>query len=299
MVFISYSHDDLTFVSKLAAQLVASRVHIWFDRVELKVGDRLMDRIQSAITEADFLAIVLSKNSIQSEWCKRELGGALMRELEEKRVVVLPLLIEDCEIPVFLKEKLYADFRKDFDTGFDALREALASAEYLNSGREKELEYHHDFAFDWHLQDGRFGLTIDCVSFSAKFPFSVTTRIDISGNSAAARRYEQYARAGLGEAGAAVIIGMLSMLLDVDNYFLYLKQGEVDEKVVEFRDTKSPIGFKVDIRSRRLGEPSANDTVYHVGTIFTYLFKMLKDGCKLTDEQSGELSRILELPISE
>ena len=173
------------------------------------MGDRLIDRIQNAISEADFLAVVLSKHSVESEWCKRELGGALMRELEEKRVVVLPLLVEDCDIPIFLKEKLYADFRKDFESGFEALREALATAEYLNSGREKEPEYHHDFAFDWHLLDGCFGLTIDCVSFSAKFPFSVTTRIDIVGNDAATRRYEQYASAGLGEAGAAVIIGML------------------------------------------------------------------------------------------
>ncbi|MBV6491812.1 MAG: hypothetical protein CNCCGFBP_02463 [Fimbriimonadaceae bacterium] len=297
MVFISYSHHDLDFVGKLAARLVSSRIHIWFDRVELKVGDSLIDGIQSAISESDFLAVVLSKNSVESEWCKRELGGALMRELEEKRVVVLPLLIEDCDIPIFLTEKLYADFREDFEKGFDALREALASAEYLNSGREKELEYHHDWAFDWDLRSEHFGLTIDCVSFSEKFPFSVVTRIDISGNDAATRRYAQYAGAGLAEDGAAIIIGMLSEMLDIDKFFLYLKQGEVDEKVVEVRDTKSPITLTIRIRSRRLGEPSANDTVYHVGTVFTYLFEALKRKEPLTEGQRHELAKILLSPV--
>jgi hypothetical protein len=62
---------------------------------------------------------MLSPNSIQSEWVKRELNAALMRELEDKKVVVLPILIADCKIPVLLKEKKYADFRESYEKGFE------------------------------------------------------------------------------------------------------------------------------------------------------------------------------------
>ena len=114
-VFISYSHQDKNFVEKFASQLVANKAKVWLDTWELNVGDSLITRVQEAISGASALLVILSKTSVASEWCKKELSSGLIRELEEKRVVVLPVLIEDCEIPMFLRDKLYADFRDNFD----------------------------------------------------------------------------------------------------------------------------------------------------------------------------------------
>lgn len=116
-VFISYSHADKKFVDDLAVQLVRHRVHVWIDRWELRVGDSLINKVQEAIAGASALLVILSKASTKSDWCKKELTAGLFRELDEKRVVVLPVLLEDCDMPMFLKDKLYADFRKDFDAG--------------------------------------------------------------------------------------------------------------------------------------------------------------------------------------
>jgi hypothetical protein len=41
----------------------------------------------------------------------KELEIGLSRELQEKRVYVLPVLVDECEIPIFLRGKLYADLR--------------------------------------------------------------------------------------------------------------------------------------------------------------------------------------------
>jgi hypothetical protein len=46
-----------------------------------------------------------------------------MEELSGKGVAVLPVLIEDCELPQLLKDRVYADFRRDFNAG---LRKLLA-----------------------------------------------------------------------------------------------------------------------------------------------------------------------------
>jgi hypothetical protein len=105
-IFISYSHEDKTFVDRLAMQLVAYKAKVWLDKWELHVGDSLIKRIQDAIAGASALLVVLSKASVKSEWCKKELSAGLVRELEEKRVVVLPVLKEDCEVPLFLRDKL-------------------------------------------------------------------------------------------------------------------------------------------------------------------------------------------------
>jgi hypothetical protein len=62
-----------------------------------------------------YIAVVISQKSIGAPWVKRELDVAMNREIASGEVVVLPLLYEKCELPEFLKGKLYADFSKPED----------------------------------------------------------------------------------------------------------------------------------------------------------------------------------------
>lgn len=87
----------------------------------MKVGDSLSKKIQEGITQASWLAVVLSPDSVSSTWVQRELSSALIMELEKDSVFVLPILYKHCNIPLFLKDKVYADFTSSFDAGLDAL----------------------------------------------------------------------------------------------------------------------------------------------------------------------------------
>ena len=98
---------------------------MWFDQWEIRVGDSLLGRIGGGIRSNDFLMVLLSPDSVKSEWVKKELSEAMSREIAEKRVVVLPVLVRDCEIPPFLTDKRYADFRADYERGLDELIEAI------------------------------------------------------------------------------------------------------------------------------------------------------------------------------
>ena len=118
-VFLSHSSLDKNFVDRLASDLERISVGVWYDKWEIRVGDSIIEKIEQGMNSHDFLAIVLSPNSVESEWVKREVNAALMRELEEKKVVVLPILIADCKIPSLLKPKAYADFRLDYEKGFE------------------------------------------------------------------------------------------------------------------------------------------------------------------------------------
>ena len=157
-IFISYSHRDKGFVDRLAVQLVRYKVSVWLDRWELHVGDSLISRIQEAISGASALLVILSKASVASEWCRKELNSGLVRELEEKRVVVLPVLREDCEVPLFLREKMYADFRSDFDGGLKTILEAVARVTNEWQSRLDTPEWHTDWAIDWGEQNGLVGI---------------------------------------------------------------------------------------------------------------------------------------------
>ena len=83
----------------------------------MKVGDSLSNKIQKGIRESSYLAIILSPNSVNSPWVKRELNAALAGELDKKDIFILPIYFRQCEIPVFLKDRVYADFREDFNAG--------------------------------------------------------------------------------------------------------------------------------------------------------------------------------------
>lgn len=124
-VFISYSSKDRGFVSKLATDLKSKGINVWYDQWELKVGESLIRKIGDAIKSQDYLIAVLSKVSVQSAWVMKKLSAGLIKELEGRRVVVLPVVIEDCDIPTLLTDKVYADFRRDYLSGLNSLLNAL------------------------------------------------------------------------------------------------------------------------------------------------------------------------------
>jgi hypothetical protein len=114
-VFLSHNHADKAFVRKLGADLKRCGARVWIDEAEIVVGDSLLYKIGAAIEEMDFLAVVLSPSSVQSEWVKREVEVALHTEFYTKRIKVLPVLHRECEIPPFLRGKAYANFTKELD----------------------------------------------------------------------------------------------------------------------------------------------------------------------------------------
>jgi hypothetical protein len=108
-VFLSHSSKDKFFVRELADRLRKAGIEVWLDEAEIHIGESLTEKIGAAIDQTDYFAVVLSTNSVNSEWVQRELQIALQKEFRERNVKVLPILLESVEIPAFLRDKLYAD----------------------------------------------------------------------------------------------------------------------------------------------------------------------------------------------
>ncbi len=125
-VFISYSHADKILAESLALNLVQAKQNVWIDRWELSAGDSLIEKIEGALGGADAILVLLSESSVKSEWCRKELRTGLLRELEERAVLVIPIVIDNCDIPLFLREKMYIDFRGDRDEALAFLLKSLA-----------------------------------------------------------------------------------------------------------------------------------------------------------------------------
>ena len=263
-IFISYSHADESFVGKLALNLVKHDAHVWVDTWELNVGDSILNRVQEAIQASSALLIVLSKASVASEWCRKELNAGLMRELDEKKVIVLPVLVEDCEIPVFLREKMYADFRKNFKTGLKALVEAVSRVTKIDQGRLKAGKSQIDWSETWGYLDKCFQIDYTLSELSPDCQFTLLTEISISCDAGATKRYEQYEEQGLGWLGRAYITEAVCEFATTNKIEMVLTDQHPQIMKVQLDDPKRNMAYRAQIRCRRMGEDNGKDQLVRI-----------------------------------
>lgn len=137
-IFLSHSSSDKPFVNKLAADIRRNGFFVWVDEAEIKVGDSLIGKIEEGIENCDYLGVVVSDNSVKSEWVTREVRVALNQEIYGKRVKVLPILLERVDMPTFLLDKKYVDFTTE-EKYKDSLKLILERLTELPEGIDKKL----------------------------------------------------------------------------------------------------------------------------------------------------------------
>lgn len=92
-IFISYSHRDETFLEKLNKQLEMSGAEIWLDKKDLAAGP-IEDQVSNAIETADVAIIVLSCNSIKSDWVEHEIELARSQEQLRGKRILCPIALD-------------------------------------------------------------------------------------------------------------------------------------------------------------------------------------------------------------
>jgi TIR domain-containing protein len=296
-IFVSYSSSDTSFVNNLAIALIKARTHVWIDRWEIKVGESLLDRIQAAISEASALLVVLSKASVASEWCRRELNAGLVRELEERRILVLPALVEDCEIPLFLREKLYADFRNDFQAGLNQVLAAVAHVTSDTRARIAREDQSTDWAMDWGTLDEQACLTFTFLQQQAGKTFSALTQLEVLLNPVADARLAQYKDAGLGWLGRHIVAGFLAEAVDGMDLRLLLST-KPDQRNFGIRDDK--LGYRLNCRvtARLLGDDPGHDAIVNLGALLHEAVQRMRAASRrLTPEEERKVASIQSTPL--
>ena len=130
--FISYSTKKQDFADRLYADLQNKGVRCWFAPEDMKIGDRFRQRIDESIKLYDKLLLILSKESIASQWVEAEVEAALEKERrQEGRTVLFPVTIDSAawdtdqawasfirrnrNIGAFSNWKDHDDYQKAFD----------------------------------------------------------------------------------------------------------------------------------------------------------------------------------------
>lgn len=236
------------------------------DRWELNLGDSLTAKIEESLTDSSAILLILSKKSVASSWCRRELNAGLIRELEERRTLVMPVVIEDCEIPLFLRDKLYADFRKGPDQAFKLIDRSLAKFSNPTTSRSESPDFHTDFSVVWKNADIKNSeetwiIRWTFVDHGAKQPYVVVSECKIFGwdNGDYSKAIEKDE--------------IMYLIKDITNalYNKYMEKGV--EPVIISDNNEAFVGWKAKIANgseylciysyRRLGSDNGMDTVIY------------------------------------
>ena len=127
-VFISHATEDKErFVLGFAQKLREKGVDAWLDKWEMLPGDSLVDKIfEEGIKNAKAIIVVLSSNSVAKKWVREELDAAMVKRVN-KGSLLIPVVLDDCEMPECLHSTIWQKVPdlNDFEEPFNRILGAI------------------------------------------------------------------------------------------------------------------------------------------------------------------------------
>ena len=124
LVFISHASEDKRQVQNLCKRLKADEFDPWLDEERLLPGQDWNLEIEKAMRASDAILLCFSKLSVAKEgYVQKEYKRAdsYSEEKPEGTIYTIPVRLDDCEIPHFIRDKQWVDFPE----GYDRLVQAL------------------------------------------------------------------------------------------------------------------------------------------------------------------------------
>ena len=113
-IFLSSSSKDKAITQIIYDYLKKNDCQVWYGENEIKPGDILVQVISNAIHESNIMIVLISENSIDSSWVMNELQTGILKQINDKSIKVIPIVIGNVTVPSFLNQILYLKFENDF-----------------------------------------------------------------------------------------------------------------------------------------------------------------------------------------
>lgn len=123
-VFLSYSSGDAAWVVQLKSALSNKGLRVWLDKEQIRPGDLFIGALEKGIESSECVVIVVSPGALRSHWVEEEYNRALtVANSRERRLRLIPVLLQETELPGFLGSRQWVDFREpgSFDRGIERL----------------------------------------------------------------------------------------------------------------------------------------------------------------------------------
>lgn len=139
MIFVSYSKKDRDFANKLADDLESAGFQVWIDR-SIGGGENWRETIESSLKESKEVIIVVSPNSMESDWVRHE--GSLAYGWGKK---LYPILIATVKsLPPWLEEYQWVSFvNVPYAIALNSLVAALTPPNPMQDLLDEQVNAHH------------------------------------------------------------------------------------------------------------------------------------------------------------
>jgi hypothetical protein len=88
-VFISHASEDKDQIARpLFNTLRDLGVKVWFDEVEISIGDSLSRSIDAGLAKSRYGIVILSKAFLRKDWPEYELRGLVAKELGRDKIIL-------------------------------------------------------------------------------------------------------------------------------------------------------------------------------------------------------------------
>lgn len=142
--FLSHNRSEKAWTRALNACLQERGATTFFDEESISVGQDIVSAIDNALRRSRHVVFILSPRSVQSAWVELEWTAAVYGDPDAREKRVLPVLVEDCDIPFLLRRLRYVDAR---GSDVSVVADQLISAEkdsshptYLQTVRQLVVE---------------------------------------------------------------------------------------------------------------------------------------------------------------
>jgi hypothetical protein len=99
---------------------------VWIDQLDLEPGREWDNAIEAAVTQSPRMLLILSPASVKSRNVRNEISFAL-----DENKTIIPVLYQDCTVPLQLHRVQYIDFRTDYSHGLTVLLKTLGVEQHV------------------------------------------------------------------------------------------------------------------------------------------------------------------------
>jgi len=127
-IFISYAHIDKEYAYKFYQDLKQANLDPWLDKEKILPGQNWPIEIEKAIKQCNFFIPLLSDTSTKKErYVNTELKKAIdvWKKMKSIDIFVIPVRINECNIPKDLKNIQYEDMFPDWKNGLNKILKSI------------------------------------------------------------------------------------------------------------------------------------------------------------------------------
>ena len=106
-VFLSHNRADKSLARSLGTQLKLAGADVWFDEWEIRAGDSIPGKLNEGLSAFGTFVLMWSVDAARSNWVRREVAAAITRGMEDASLRVIPIRLDDTELPPLLADLRY------------------------------------------------------------------------------------------------------------------------------------------------------------------------------------------------